>query len=521
MFNFNTLFQNIVRIFAVVVRAVNTIVQNVTGGEGGFATFMQTFTHNVNTLTGPSPEEIAATRAREAERIRLAKAQAIQNKVDVFDQQAEAMKIAREIDTSQNLLPKSKLQPQQAGARKGILAPVLTPDMEAQINLGGTPILTTLQNLMTHEREMVRVIVDVVGSVDAALSYMLSEWGADEDVEFDKEAAIRYVQYMLQAPPTPTPTPFAFSTNTPQSPFATNTPQLTATMTPEGFINLQAQVNLVEALPIDSFTYYNSGGNAVGDIQDVVGTLIPEYQQSYHTLSAFLDPNGPYKDTWWFEDGAVTPDELLAVLVFEEGQTNEAIQKAIFARYVYYTGGNFLGPSDLTDQMKVDQYTSRMIRFLSYFQPWREPRTDLTNPVAQGISLTAAQTFLSNPDNLIPGASNWNPNQIKPGTSFEMLNQTNINGQPTLQTPDGLVPVVDWAKTPWHFVNIGGSGILPGKIGDRLNSASIGTGRDQVADRILDDEGNTIGYVLTPEQTANFCDASADGFVLLSQDCSK
>lgn len=102
-----------------------------------------------------------------------------------------------------------------------------------------------------------------------------------------------------------------------------------------------------------------------------------------------------------------------------------------------------------------------------------------------------------------------------------MLNQTNINGQPTLQTPDGLVPVVDWAKTPWHFVNIGGSGILPGKIGDRLNSASIGTGRDQVADRILDDEGNTIGYVLTPEQTANFCDASADGFVLLSQDCSK
>jgi hypothetical protein len=75
--------------------------------------------------------------------------------------------------------------------------------MEALIDLGGTPILATLQNMMTHEREMVRIIVDVVGSVDAAMGYMLSGWGADEDVEFDKNAAIRYVQQILDSRPNP------------------------------------------------------------------------------------------------------------------------------------------------------------------------------------------------------------------------------------------------------------------------------------------------------------------------------
>jgi len=378
------------------------------------------------------------------------------------------------------------------------------------------PRLRSLNRKLTHQPRMFEGLHPK--DADKFLDVWDPNWGKQK--KNDDEALKMYIANrnwrFYQGDPTGTPfPPFAFATNTPYS-----------TSTPSGTPIGQPLVYLDEALSISNFTYYDANGNAVGPVADVIGTLSSERQEAYKTLTDFLNPQGPYKDAWWFQnDNHVTPDELLAVLIFNEGQIDDSVQKVILARYTYYLGSNLQGPSDPENRESVDLYTSRMVRFLEYFEPWREivPDRFINDQAGEG-SLATAQEFLTDPNTYIPGAANWKPDEInRTAGSFIMEGQyNNENGQPVIKTEDGQeVPVVDWSNTPWHFANVGPDGIPEDRISERMKTALIGSGPNQVFDRIKDPISGRVAYVLTPQQAANFCYASVDGFVFTEQDCSK
>jgi hypothetical protein len=81
------------------------------------------------------------------------------------------------------------------------------------------------------------------------------------------------------------------------------------------------------------------------------------------TLRSFTDPGGLYHSAWWLaNDGHADIYEILAVILYTEGNTNVEVTKAIAGRYLWYCGGAGLRCSG-----------TPLVNFLAYFQPWRQP----------------------------------------------------------------------------------------------------------------------------------------------------
>ncbi len=123
------------------------------------------------------------------------------------------------------------------------------------------------------------------------------------------------------------------------------------------------------------------------------------------TLRDFADPLGPYQGAWWFaDDGQARIEEALAVILFTEGSTNEAVRKAVAARYVWFCGGAHEACQGVA-----------LINFLAYFQPWREPWR-----AAGRFTDSAAKAYAP--------------------LAIEVMRPSSDS--------------VDWARAPFHFANI-------------------------------------------------------------------
>lgn len=148
---------------------------------------------------------------------------------------------------------------------------------------------------------------------------------------------------------------------------------------------------------------------------------------AYLTLQDFANPHGIYSSAWWMADShRATIAEVLAVILYTEGNTNWDVRAAVVARYLWYCGGTGTrcqGPA--------------LINFLSYFQPWREPWH------AQGFTSTEAETYLPLAEDLV---------QQKAGLLTAL-----VPGADTyVRSADGLsiAGPVDWWRTQFHFANV-------------------------------------------------------------------
>jgi len=148
---------------------------------------------------------------------------------------------------------------------------------------------------------------------------------------------------------------------------------------------------------------------------------------AYATLQNFMNPNGPYTGSWWLtNDGKADISEVLAVILYTEGNTNWDVRTAVTARYLWYcagTGNTCQGPA--------------LINFLSYFQPWREPW------YAPGFTSGSAQQYLSLAQDLV--------NQ-RPGLLTAMI----PGADSYVRSNDGLslAGPIDWLHTSFHFANV-------------------------------------------------------------------
>lgn len=150
--------------------------------------------------------------------------------------------------------------------------------------------------------------------------------------------------------------------------------------------------------------------------------------EAFATLRDFTDPNGVYRNAWWFEgDHIADIYEILAVVFFTEGNLNVRVQQAVAARYLWYCGGTGTecsGPA--------------LINFLAYFQPWREP-------FSAGARFTSekAQEYLPFASDLVWQRSGL-VTALVPGAEGYIRN------------PDALdaPSPIDWANTPFHFANV-------------------------------------------------------------------
>ena len=145
------------------------------------------------------------------------------------------------------------------------------------------------------------------------------------------------------------------------------------------------------------------------------------------TLRNFVDAGGPYRGAWWFAaDDQGELDEILAVILFTEGNTSLEVRKAIAARFLWYCGGQ--GESC---------QGHALVNFLSYFQAWREPWM-----AGSGFTNSAATSYLALASDVIRQrgvVEDWIP-----GAAW------------FVQNPNGLSEPgpVDWTLTPFHFANV-------------------------------------------------------------------
>jgi hypothetical protein len=160
---------------------------------------------------------------------------------------------------------------------------------------------------------------------------------------------------------------------------------------------------------------------------------------AYLTLQNFDDPNGPYSGSWWFlNDGRADISELLAVILYTEGNTSWDVRTAVTARYLWYCAGTGSGCQG-----------HALIDFLSYFQAWRKPWN------APGFTSDSSQQYASFAQDLV--------NQ-RPGLLTAM-----IPGADTyVRSNDGLSlsGPIDWANTSFHFANVDSTwdGYLRGEL---------------------------------------------------------
>jgi hypothetical protein len=148
---------------------------------------------------------------------------------------------------------------------------------------------------------------------------------------------------------------------------------------------------------------------------------------AFTTLQDFTNPHGPYSRSWWFAgDGRADVTEVLAVILYTEGNTSWDVRTAVLARYLWYCGGvgNICqGPA--------------LINFLSYFQPWREPW------VAPGFTSDHAEQYLSLARDLVKQRSGLLTAMIPGADAY-------------IHSSDGLslAGSIDWSHTRFHFANV-------------------------------------------------------------------
>ena len=162
-------------------------------------------------------------------------------------------------------------------------------------------------------------------------------------------------------------------------------------------------------------------GAATGD--DTAGSKTA----AFNTLHDFANPHGLYSRAWWFaDDGRADMSEVLAVILYTEGNTSWDVRTAVLARFLWYCGGqgnNCQGPA--------------LIDFLSYFQPWREPW------VAPGFTSDNAQQYKSLAQDLVNQRSGLLTAMIPGADAY-------------IHSTDGLslAGPVDWLHTSFHFANV-------------------------------------------------------------------
>ncbi len=148
---------------------------------------------------------------------------------------------------------------------------------------------------------------------------------------------------------------------------------------------------------------------------------------AFITLQNFADPKGIYAGAWWLaDDGRATIKEVLAVILYTEGNTSWDVRTAVTARYLWYCAGQgsrCQGPA--------------LINFLSYFQAWREPWN------APGFLSDSAEVFQSLAQDTV---------DQRPGLLTAM-----IPGADTyVHSDDGLsiAGPINWINTQFHFANV-------------------------------------------------------------------
>ena len=148
---------------------------------------------------------------------------------------------------------------------------------------------------------------------------------------------------------------------------------------------------------------------------------------AFTTLQDFANPRGPYSRSWWFaDDGRADISEVLAVILYTEGNTSWDVRTAVLARFLWYCGGQgsrCQGPA--------------LINFLSYFQPWREPW------VAPGFTSDNARQYEPLAQDLV--------NQ-RVGLLTAMIPGADVY----IASNDGLslAGPIDWLHTRFHFANV-------------------------------------------------------------------
>jgi hypothetical protein len=148
---------------------------------------------------------------------------------------------------------------------------------------------------------------------------------------------------------------------------------------------------------------------------------------AFTTLQDFANPHGPYSRSWWFaDDGRAEISEVLAVILYTEGNTSWDVRTAVLARFLWYCGGQGTfcqGPA--------------LINFLSYFQPWREPW------VAPGFTSGSAQQYDSLARDLVNQRAGLLTAMIPGADAY-------------VHTTDGLslAGPIDWSHTRFHFANV-------------------------------------------------------------------
>ena len=148
---------------------------------------------------------------------------------------------------------------------------------------------------------------------------------------------------------------------------------------------------------------------------------------AFTTLQDFANPHGPYSRSWWFaDDGRAEISEVLAVILYTEGNTSWDVRTAVLARFLWYCGG----------QSNVCQGPA-LINFLSYFQPWREPW------VAPGFTSDHAQQYEALAQDLV---------SQRPGLLTAMI----PGADAFVHSTNGLslAGPVDWLHTSFHFANV-------------------------------------------------------------------
>jgi hypothetical protein len=148
---------------------------------------------------------------------------------------------------------------------------------------------------------------------------------------------------------------------------------------------------------------------------------------AFTTLDDFSNPHGPYSRSWWFaDDGRADISEVLAVILYTEGNTSWDVREAVAARFLWYCGGlgsACQGPA--------------LINFLSYFQPWREPW------VAPGFTSDNAAQYKSFAQDLVNQRAGLLTAMI-PGADAYVHSNDGLS----------LAGPVDWSHTRFHFANV-------------------------------------------------------------------
>ncbi len=149
--------------------------------------------------------------------------------------------------------------------------------------------------------------------------------------------------------------------------------------------------------------------------------------QAHETLLDFINPLGPYRGAWWFgDDGRADLYEVLAVILYTEGNTSFDVRSAVAARYLWYCGG-----TGTTCQ------GAALLNFLSYFQPWREPW------ISRGFASHEAQRHLD----LAKAVVNQDPGLLTamiPGADTYRASRDGLSGEGS----------IDWNRTLFHFANV-------------------------------------------------------------------